>query len=295
MTAIVEVDGREVALSRLDKVFWPATGFTKGQMLDYYRAVAPALLPHLAGRPLTLARFPDGVDGPGWYQSNCRGSPPWLPVAELTGRAGQRLRYCLVNDLAALLWVANLGTIELHPFLADAARPDRPHALVFDLDPGPPAGVIECAVVALDLRDALAARGLAACAKTSGAKGLHLYVPLDGTATYAETKPFARAWAREAVARRPELVVDVMARAARGGRVFIDWGQNDPSKSTIAPYSLRATPRPGVSTPVGWDEVEVAARGLPERLAFSPEDVLARVARDGDRFAPVLELRQPLR
>lgn len=291
MVAMIHVDGRMLRLSNLDKVLWPETGFTKGELIAYYRAVAPVLLPYLADRPLTLARFPDGVDGPGWYQTNCPpGRPEWLPIAEVPSRDGRVLRYTLVNEPAALVWVANLGTLELHPLLAPMAHRERADALVFDLDPGPPAGLLQCCELAVLLRDRLARAGLRSWAKTSGAKGLHLYVPLEGGARFDETKALARAWARELAAEYPERVTDRMAYAERTGKVFIDWGQNDPNKSVIAPYSLRATPRPQVSTPLRWEEVERAVQMQDvAQLSFRPTEVLERLERDGDLFRPVIK------
>jgi bifunctional non-homologous end joining protein LigD len=271
----------------LDKIYWPATGMTKGQMLDYYRLVAPVLVPHLAGRPLTMARFPDGVEGAGWYQSNCPGAPPWLRTA-----ARGRLRYAVVDDEAALLWVARLGTIELHPFLADDARPETPLAIVLDLDPGPPAGLLACARLALWLKDALAAREMTAFVKTSGKKGLHVYAAPRPGWTWRDAKAFAHGLAGELAAAHFDLVVGTMSRAARAGRIYLDWGQNDPSKSTIAPYSLRATRQPRVSMPLAWDEVAEALEARrPERLVFSPEDALARVDRVGDLWCTLAAWR----
>jgi len=270
-------------LKNLDKQLWP--GFSKGQMIEWYQAVAPALLPHLAGKAVTLARFPDGVDGPGWYQSNCpKGA---RHTATVTGPSGKTVRYCRIEDADDLLWAANLGTIEFHPFLARAEDPARPCALVLDLDPGPPAGLAECCAVALWLRSRL--RPLRSFVKTSGAKGLHLCVPLNGAATYAGTKPFARALARAAATELPHLVTDKPLKARRAGKVFIDWGQNDANRSTIAPWSLRATRIPLVSTPLRWEELSD-----PGRLAFTPARALDRLAHEGDPFAPVLQIVQAL-
>ena len=270
-------------LKNLDKELWP--GFSKGEMIEWYRAVAPALLRHLSGRAVTLARFPDGVAGPGWYQSNCPKRA--RRTALVTGPSGKSVRYCLIEDLGDLLWAANLGTIEFHPFLARVDDPQRPHALVLDLDPGPPAGLAQCCAVALHLRERL--RPLHCLVKTSGAKGLHLYAPLNGTATYAETKPFARALARAAAAELPELVTDKPLKPARAGKVFIDWGQNDANRSTIAAWSLRATRVPLVSTPLRWEEL-----AEPRVLAFTPQAALARLRRDGDLFAEAMERVQEL-
>ncbi|HYY51244.1 MAG TPA: non-homologous end-joining DNA ligase [Myxococcales bacterium] len=271
-------------LKNLEKPLWPS--FTKGQMIEWYRAVAPALLPHLAGRAVTLARFPDGVEGPGWYQSNCPQGAARTTI--VTGPSGKTVRYCLIDDLAALLWAANLGTIEFHPFLAPATTPDRPHALMLDLDPRAPAGLTECCAVALHLRAKL--RPLESFVKTSGAKGLHLYVPLNGSATYAQTKPFARELARAIAAQLPDLVTDMPSKAQGAGKVYLDWGQNDANRSTIAPWSLRATRVPLVSMPLRWEELS----SEPRKLAFTPETALDRLRRDGDLFRPVVELVQRL-
>ena len=268
-------------LKNLEKPLWP--GFTKGEMIAYYREVAPVLLPHLAGRAVTLARFPDGVDGPGWYQSNCPAGG--ARTVSITGPSGKTVRYCLIEDEEALVWAANLGSIELHPFLARADAPDRPLALVFDLDPGPPAGLMACCEVARLLRERLSP--LQSFVKTSGAKGLHVYVPVE--ATYAQTRPLARALAARLAEELPALVTDKPHKAQRAGKVFIDWGQNDPNRSTIAPWSLRATRAPLVSMPLRWEELS-----QPRALAFTPQRALERLRREGDLFRPVLELRQPL-
>ena len=266
-------------LKNLDKVLYPIAGFTKGDVIAYDQAVAGALLPHLEGRAVTLVRFPDGVEGPGWYQSNCpRGAKKTVEV-----RAARTVRYCLIEDEEALLWAANLGALEFHPFLARAADPDRPHALVLDLDPGAPAGLRECCAVAQRIREALEPRR--SFVKTSGAKGLHVYVPLNGTATYAQTKAFAREVAR----RWPDLATERPGKADRAGKVMIDWRQNDPNRSTVAPWSLRATRVPLVSTPLRWEELE-----HPEKLAFTPRAAVERLHTHGDLFREVLEIVQPL-
>jgi bifunctional non-homologous end joining protein LigD len=266
-------------LKNLDKVLYPIAGFTKGDVIAYYRAVSAAVLPHLAGRAVTLARFPDGVDRPGWYQSNCpRGAKRTVEI-----RAAKSVRYCLIEDEEALVWAANLGAIEFHPFLARAVESDRPHALVVDLDPGPPSGLRECCAVAQRVREALHPRDC--FVKTSGAKGLHVYVPLNGTATYADTKAFAR----DLALRWPDLATDKQSREARAGKVMIDWRQNDANRSTIAAWSLRATRVPLVSTPLRWEELE-----HPEALAFTPQAALGRLRSDGDLFAPVLRIVQRL-
>jgi bifunctional non-homologous end joining protein LigD len=285
----IVVGGRRIRVTNPDRVLWPETGFTKAAMLDYYLAVADAILPHLRGRGITLRRFPEGVDGPGWYQANCRGRPPWVSTHDVRGKGGEPLRYCLVEEPATLAWLANLGTIELHPFLALAHRPDEPTALVLDLDPGPPASLVASARVALILREFLAALGLAAVVKTSGSLGMHVYAPLAPGHTFEATKGVARALAELLAKREPDLVVNTVSRSQRAGRVFIDWVQNDASRSTVAPYSLRATPWPLVSTPLTWDEVrEAVAAGRGDRLLFAPREVLDRIGRLGDPFEAAL-------
>ncbi len=294
MTA--QVEGRLLRLTSLDRLLWPAAGFTKGQMIEYYRRIAAALLPHIADRPLTLGRFPEGVEGRGFAQTECRGRPGWMPTVALAVRGGKVRNYCLVNDLPALLWIANLAAIELHPFLATATTPQEPTHVIFDLDPGPPAGLGECCAVALSLRGHLEALGLTSFPKTSGGAGLHVYVPLHTRAGFDETKCFARRIARSLARRAPDVVVDKMPRSLRPGRVFVDWSQNDPRKSTVAPYSLRAADWPMVSTPVTWREVEAAASSPnPDALLrFHPTQVIARIEANGDLFAQVSSLSQPL-
>ena len=281
----LEVEGRAVELTNLDKVLWPETGFTKGRMIEYYVAVAPVLLPHLERRPLTLRRFPDGVGGISWHQNECQGGPEWLPLFETRGRGGRRLRFCMVDGLASLVWLANKAAVELHPFLWRCERAREPTQLVLDLDPGPPAGLLEAAQVALAARPLLEEGGLEPLVKTSGSLGLHVHAPVSEP---LETKALARALAERLAAERPDLVVSEMSRAARAGRVYVDWLQNDPARQTVAPYSLRGVPWPLVATPVTWDEVErAAAERRPELLVFGPDDVLARIERHGDLFAPL--------
>ena len=259
-------------LTNVDRVLWPAAGFTKGDMLDYYRAIAPVMLPHLAGRPLTLRRFPEGVEGPHWYQTNCRGAPR---VVEIPGRRGGVFSMCVVDDVRSLLWVVNLGAVELHPHPVSADDPGRSTLLVFDLDPGDGAGLRECCEVALLLRDRLPGKPVV---KWSGSLGLHVYVPID-PAPDTETKAFARALAEELAVERPDLVVAQARRAMRAGRVFVDWLQNDATRSTVAPYSLRAAPWPLVSAPLTWAEVESRQPPLVDAAR-----ALARVERFGDLF-----------
>ncbi|MFN2606926.1 MAG: non-homologous end-joining DNA ligase [Acidimicrobiales bacterium] len=296
-TLEVTVDGRQLKLSNMDKVLYPAVGFTKGQVIDYYNRIAPVLLPHLRHRALTLKRYPNGVDGQFFYEKNCPSHrPPWVEtVAVWSGRNKADVNYCLANDLATLVWVANLASLELHTSLAHADDVGRPTMLVFDLDPGAPAAMPECARVGLLVREVLDQLGLACFPKTSGSKGLQLYAPLNTPAGYDDTKPFAHALARLLESRHPDLVVSQMAKELRGGKVFIDWSQNDPVKTTVCVYSLRARERPTVSAPLTWDEVErVAQTGDAGPVTLDADAVLARVAADGDLFQPVAELEQVL-
>jgi bifunctional non-homologous end joining protein LigD len=293
----VDIDGRRLSLSNLDKLFYPETGFTKGQVIDYYTRVAPALLGHLRGRPLTLKRYPDGVTGPYFYEKQSpRHRPDWVKVAPVWSRHNSRtIEYTLADDLPTLVWLANLADLELHTSLALATDVTAPTIVAFDLDPGPPATIVECAEVALRLREAFEHLGLEALPKTSGSKGMQVYVPLNSPATYAQTKPFARGIAQVLERRHPELVVSDMKKTLRRGKVLVDWSQNDEHKTTVNVYSLRARERPTVSTPLRWEEVEgVLESRDPEELAFTSDAVLERVAEHGDLFEPVIELEQEL-
>jgi bifunctional non-homologous end joining protein LigD len=294
----VEVEGRTLRLSNLDKVMYPKAGFAKRDLIDYCVRIAPVLLPHLHGRPLTLKRYPDGVEGPHFYEKQCPSHrPDWVQTAAIWSRHNKRnIDFCLVNDLPTLVWAANLADIELHTSLSLAEAIERPTMMVFDLDPGPPANIIACCRVALMLRDLFAQLGLEAFAKTSGSKGLQVYVPLNsGEVTYADTKPFARAVAELLEKQHPKQVVSRMTKSLRPGKVLIDWSQNDDHKTTVCVYSLRAKERPTVSTPVSWEEVEAGSRRRSGKvLTFEHDGVLTRVERDGDLFAPVLTLRQAL-
>jgi bifunctional non-homologous end joining protein LigD len=293
----VEVEGRRLALRNLDKVFYPEVGFTKGDVIDYYARIAPALLPHLRDRPLTLKRYPEGVEGPYFYEKRCPSHrPAWMRTEAIrTAGDDDDIRYCVVDGVAALVWLGSIADLELHTPLALARTFDRPTVLAFDLDPGPPADLVTCCRVALLLRALMDRLGLESFAKTSGSKGLQIYVPLDGSATYDTTKAFAHAVARVLERAHPELVVERMLKSLRPGKVLVDWGQNDRNKTTVCVYSLRARSRPTVSTPVRWAEVERAARtGDADPLVFETGDVLARVDEHGDLFAPVLSLRQRL-
>ena len=293
----IEAEGRRLRLSNREKVLYPRAGYTKGQMIDYYAAVAPVLLGHLAGRPLTLKRYPNGVEGKYFYEKRCPADrPAWVRTAALwSERRKDRIDYCLVEDLPTLIWLANLADIELHTSLSRAQDMDTPTSLVFDLDPGAPAGLRECCRVALWIREILDAFGLRTLAKTSGSKGLQVYLPLNTPVSYEQTKPFAHALASLLEKRHPRLVVSRMAKGERPGKVLIDWSQNDPHKTTVCVYSLRARERPTISTPLSWEEVERAARrrGEPE-LSLEPPALLERLERQGDAFAPLLSLTQRL-
>jgi bifunctional non-homologous end joining protein LigD len=293
----VEVEGRRLKLSNLDKVLYPAVGFTKGQVIDYYTRVGPFILPHLAGRALTLHRFPDGVDSGGFFAKNAPSHrPDWIPtVAVPSSRGREQVEYLIVNELAALVWCANLAGLELHAPMARADAQRRPTAVVFDLDPGAPADVLACCEVALWLRAALDQLGLRAVPKTSGSKGLQLYLGLDGTVDDETAKAFALALAELLERTHPDRVVSRMSRSLRPGKVLVDWSQNDHSKTTIAPYSLRAREHPTVSTPLTWDEVEAALDGGdPGALRFEASAVIERAQRDGDLFAGALQDGQTL-
>jgi bifunctional non-homologous end joining protein LigD len=290
---LVRVDGREVAVSSLDRVLYPATGTTKAEVIDYYVRVAPYLLPHVAGRPVTLHRFPEGVGGPHFFQTRVPPHPSWVRTAAMAyERSGKTFESPVLDDLPALVWAANLSTIEVHPFLGLAGAQDEPLVMVFDLDPGEPAGLREACAVALRVRETLAADGLAAYAKTSGAKGVHVYVPLAG-ATYGLTKGYAKRLAARLTREAPDLVVDRMTKALRPGKVLVDWSQNDRGKSTVAPYSLRALRVPTVSMPVPWAAVEAGAGGRTDGLFWTPEAALERLAETGDLFADVVDRPQP--
>jgi bifunctional non-homologous end joining protein LigD len=291
----VIVDGHELRLTSLDRVLYPEAGFTKAQALDYYARIAPVLLPHLRGRPMTLKRYPNGVTGPHFYDKHCTGAPPWVEVAPVwSERRGEDIRFCRLEDTASVLWSVNRGNLEMHPLLSVAPDHETPTALVLDLDPGAPAGPLEAAEIALLAREMLRGVGLESWVKASGGSGVQVYVPLNSPVGFGDTKAFARNVAEVLAARLPDRVVARADKRARAGRVFVDWGQNDRHKSTVAAYSLRAKhPFPTVSAPLEWEELAaaVAARDAAALLP-RPEAVLARVATRGDTFAPVLTLRQ---
>ena len=295
--AAVEVEGRELELSNLDKVLYPQAGFTKGQLIDWYARIGEVLLPHLRGRPLTLKRYPNGVEGKHFYEKRCPSHrPEWVTTASVwsDSREGE-IEYCVVEDLPTLVWLANLADIELHTSLARATAIERPTAMVFDLDPGAPADIVDCCQVALWLRGLFEQLGLRCYPKTSGSKGMQLYAPLNGDVSYAETKPFAKAVAEALEAKFPDRVVSQMSKARRPGKVLIDWSQNDRHKTTACVYSLRAMEQPTASTPLEWDEVTAALEaGEPGALVFDHAAVLERVAARGDLFAPLLSEEQEL-
>ena len=285
----VDVEGRLLSLSNLTKVLYPAVGFTKGEVIDYYTRVSPVLLAHLRDRPLTLKRYPNGVDEQYFYEKNCPShAPEWVRRETVNG-----IPYCICDDLPTLVWLANLADLELHPSLSLWEPSDRPTVMAFDLDPGDGAGLAECCEVAVILRDALAQLGLDSYPKTSGSKGIQVYVPLNSQGVdYREgTKRLSQALARHLEAQHPKLIVSSQKKELRRGRVLIDWSQNDEHKTTVCVYSLRAKERPTVSTPLMWEELE---EGDPERLVFEAGDVLDRVAEHGDLYAAVAEQEQRL-
>lgn len=296
-STVVEIEGKHLKLTNLDKVLYPATGFTKGQVIDYYARIAPVLVPHLKDKPLTLKRYPGGVDEEFFFEKNAtKHRPDWVKTAPIWSYGNKRnVNYILANDLATLVWIANLAGLELHPSLSLAKDIKCPTMIVFDLDPGPPANIVQCAQVAVWLRAIFEHFGLESFPKTSGSKGLQIYVPLHTPTSYEETKPFAHAMARLLEEEHPELVVSDMKKAIRTGKVLVDWSQNDEHKTTISVYSLRARERPTVSTPVTWDEV---ARILKKKdasiVVFEAPQVLERVEKFGDLFEPVLTLKQQL-
>lgn len=291
------VDGRRLKLSNFHKVLYPSTGFTKGNLIEYYARVAPALLPHLHDRPLTLKRYPNGVEAEHFYEKQCPSHrPDWVTTARVrTEREGRNIDFCLANDLPTLVWLANLADIELHPSLSLAAPIEQPTAAAFDLDPGAPADIIDCCRVAVLLREMFDSLGLDCFPKTSGSKGMQVYVPLNADTTYDATKLFAKAVAELLEKQHPDTVVSRMTKSLRQGKVFVDWSQNDQHKTTVCVYSLRARERPTVSTPLMWDEVEEAAEsGHAEQLVFEWDGVLERVDEHGDLFASVLAMVQEL-
>jgi bifunctional non-homologous end joining protein LigD len=284
-----------VHLSHPDKVMYPAARFTKRDVAAYYTAIAPILLPHLHGRPITLKRYPNGVDGPFFYERRCPAhKPAFVQTANVRSTTfAEGIHHCVVNDLDTLLWVVNLASLEMHILLSTQAHVERPTQIMFDLDPGAPAGLLECAEIARELKKIFDSLKLQSFIKTSGGKGLHFIVPLNTPVTYQDTKPFAHSVAMLMERKWPRLVVSKMDKSLRQGKVLVDWSQNDNHKTTVAPYSLRAQPRPTVSTPLTWKEVEILyARKKAAGFKFETADVVARVKRHGDILAPILKLKQ---
>ena len=293
----VTVEGRTLQLSNLEKVLYPRAGFTKAHVIDYYSRIAPVLLPHLKNRPLTLKRYPNGVEGAFFYEKRCPAHrPDWLKTAPVwSDRAEGPIDFCLGNDVPTLVWLANLADLELHTSLALARSIGRPTMMVFDLDPGEPAGLLECAEVGLQLAELFEQLELQTVVKTSGSKGMQVYVPLNTPVTYEVTKRFSRAIAEALEQRFPHQVVSKMKKSLRPGKVLVDWSQNDEHKTTVNVYSLRARENPTVSTPVSWAEVRRAAKAKdPSMLTFEAGAVLERVEALGDLFAPALKLTQRL-
>src|SRR3989440_3780869 len=291
------VEGKKLAVSNLNKVLYPKDGFTKGELINYYIRIAPVLLPHLKDRPLTMKRYPDGVEGEFFYEKNCPSHrPKWVRTAKVWSEGNQReMQYCLAQDLPTVVWAANLADIELHTSLARKKDVARPTMMVFDLDPGPPADIIQCCQIGFWLRDLLAEMKLKSWAKTSGSKGLQVYVPLNTAVTFDDTKALSRALAEHSESDHQKLVISKMARALRQGKVFVDWSQNDEHKTTVNVYSLRAREQPTVSTPVSWDEVASTLKKNNAKLLVFPSDrVLRRVEKLGDLFEPVETLKQKL-
>lgn len=294
----LNVEGVKVPVSNVEKIYFPKTGFTKGDMLAYYIKIAPLLLPHLKDRPLTMKRYPNGVDAPFFYEKECpKPTPQFVKTFRMARhhRAGS-VRFCLVNNLPTLIWAANLGDLELHTFLSKAPRVQQPTEIVFDLDPGAPANAVHCAQVALWLREMLKDLGLEIFIKSSGSKGLQAYVPLNSPITYEDTRPFAKAVAQALEKAHPELVVSDMKKELRRGKVLVDWSQNSETKTTVCVYSLRAKERPYVSAPLEWADVESCLKtNDPSRVFLEANEILKRVERAGDLFAPVLTLKQSLK
>jgi len=293
----IEIEGRTLALTNLDKPLYPS-GYTKGQAIDFYIRVSDYLLPHLAGRPVTLKRYPNGVTAPHFYEKNApRYTPDWIERFAVARRGGgPDIQYIVIRDLPTLVWCANTASLELHPFLSRAPDIERPTAMVFDLDPGEGADLRNCAQVALRLREVLQAMDIESFPKVSGSKGMQVYAPLNTPVTYAETQPLAKRIAEALERENPSAVISTMAKAARKGKVFIDWSQNSDFKTTVCVYSLRAkSDEPFVSLPVTWDELTRASKsGRTATLYFKPDAIWTRLKKTGDLFAPVLQTKQTL-
>ncbi len=293
----LKVGNRKVTVSNLDKVFYPKTGFTKGQVIDYYIQIAPVLIPHLKDRPLTMKRYPDGVEGQYFYEKEAPAyHPPWVKTIEVERhRTEGTIHFCVLNDLPSLIWAVNLADLELHTLLCRGKQAERPTSVVFDLDPGAPADVVQCAQVALLIKKMADNLKLKCFVKSSGSKGMQLYIPLNTPVTYEETTPFAKTVAETLEKVYPDLVVAKMAKELRGGKVLVDWSQNSVHKTTVSVYSLRAKERPFVSVPLTWDEVETCWKKKKATLPFfETAEALKRVKKMGDLFAEVLTLKQKL-
>ncbi len=292
----LKVASKTLQVSNLDKVFYPQCGFTKGEVIDYYIKVAPVLLPHLKNRPVSLKRYPDGVEGIFFYEKRCPAhAPSWIKTVKVPRTEGADIDYCMINDLPSLVWAANIANLEFHPFTHKAPAIAQPTSLVFDLDPGPPADIVQCCQVALWVKAILEGIRLQCFAKTSGSKGMQVVVPLNTPTTYEKTKALAHGVATTLEQRFPEAVVSQMQKNLRKGKVLVDWSQNDDKKTTVCVYSLRAKQEPTTSTPVTWEEVRKAHKtGNARLLTFDSKAVLKRIAKHGDLFAPVLTLKQKL-
>jgi len=295
--SVLEVGGKQVKVTNLDKILYPVTGFTKAEVINYYIDVSPVLLPHLKDRPISLKRYPEGVEGFFFYEKQCPSHrPDWINTARVSSRRKEGfIDYCVMNDLSALVWAANLADLELHTFLHRAPKIEYPDFVAFDLDPGAPADILNCCEIALLLKRTFDRLKLKSFAKTSGSKGLQVYVPLNGRDSYATTKAFARELAKKLEQAHPDLVVSKMQKSLRSGKVLIDWSQNDDHKTTVCVYSLRAKEHPTVSTPVDWGEVrEAKKKGDSSLLTFETTDVLKRIKKRGDLFEPIITLKQKL-
>ena len=292
----LDVNGTKVDVTNLDKIFYPKAGFTKGDVIDYYVRISSVLLPHLKERPITLKRYPDGVEGFFFYEKKCPAHrPSWVKTTKVAKSEGGEINYCVINDLPSLIWAANLADLELHTFLHKAPSIHRPTAIAFDLDPGRPADIVLCCKVGLWLKHLFDALHMESFAKTSGSKGLQVYVPINSAVTYEKTKAFSHAIAELLESQSPDSVVSNMQKSRRSGKVLVDWSQNDDHKTTVSVYSLRAKDFPTVSTPVTWEEVEAVVRKRKATdLSFTSKEVLKRVEKTGDIFAPVLSLKQKL-
>ncbi len=289
------VEGQKLSVSNLDKILYPKAGFTKGEVINYYIQIAPVLLPHLKDRPLTMKRYPNGVESEFFYEKNCPSHrPKWVKTAKVWSEGNNRMMdYCLANDLPTLVWAANLADLELHTSLSRKQDVSRPTMMVFDLDPGPPADIVQCCQIGLRLKEILESLKLQSWPKTSGSKGLQVYVPLNTSVTYDQTKELSHDIAEYLERDDPELVVSRMAKALRKGKIFVDWSQNDEHKTTVCVYSLRAKEEPTASTPVTWEEVaETAKKKDAKRLRFHCHQTLTRVEKMGDLFEKVETLKQ---